>query len=191
MKEKIVQIIHYIRNIIQDVQAVYAEKGSEPFKKPSVFALIALIVGYLFYNSSKTNLTVAKDKLDWLHSIKDHYGEYTTAKQTIKKYSANIPAWKDKDDFLSYTLTNIASKNGITFSSIESQREMPYDRVFYVTKQVRFTTTFEKLIKFLADIEKSDVLIEISQINIIKKENITNPGMLDVDLTVGTIFVNL
>ncbi len=187
----IINLKNYIKNIFQDVLSIYNEEGIEPFKKPMGISLLIIVASYLFYHSSTSKLLDTKDKLKWLESVKDYYNEYTTSKETIKRYALKIPAWKDKDDFLTYTITSIASKNGITFSSIESQKEMPLDKIYYVTKQVRFTTTYEKMIKFLSDIETSEIFVEISQITITKKENYSQPGYVDVDMIVGTIFINL
>lgn len=191
MKIDINYIRNYLKNIFQDAVAVYSEKGMEPFKKPAVIAIIVIIGSYLFYNTSSSKLLDNEEKLKWFESINNYYNEYVSSKEILKKYAANVPAWKDKDDYLSYTLTTIASKNSITFSSVETQKEMPYDRVYYVSKQVRFTTTFENLIKFLADIESTEVFIEISQITVTKKEGISHLGLVDVDLIVGTIFISL
>ncbi|MGC8867368.1 MAG: hypothetical protein ACP5PA_04055 [Elusimicrobiales bacterium] len=191
MNIKFSEIKIYIKNLFSDVQAVYNEKGAEPFKKPLVISLIVIIALYILYHSSSSRLSDIKDRIKWIESIKDYYNEYTSSKETIKRYSSKVAAWKDKDDFLNYTLTSIASKNGIAFSSLEAQKEMTFDRVYYVTKQVKFTTTYEKMIKFLAEIETSELFLEISQITISKKENPNQLGEVDVDLTLGTIFINL
>ncbi|MEM4368218.1 MAG: type 4a pilus biogenesis protein PilO [Candidatus Anstonellales archaeon] len=191
MKLDINYIKNYLRNVFQDAIAVYSEKGMEPFKKPFVISMLIIICSYLFYKTSSSRLLDNREKVEWFNSIKDYYNEYVSSKEILKKYATNVPAWKDKDDFLSYTLTNIASKNGITFSSVETQKEMPYDRIYYVSKQVRFTTTFENLVKFLAEVERSEILVEVSQITITKRESTSQLGLLDVDLIVGTIFINL
>lgn len=191
MNNKINYIKQYIKNVLQDVQAIYNEVGFEPFKKPAVISLIFIFASYFLYNTSSTSLIEKKERHDWLLLIKANYDEYISAKKTLKKYSNNIPSLKNKDDFLNYTLTSIASKNGINFSSVESQKEMQYNKVIYATKQVKFTTTFENLIKFLAEIENNEVFVEITQINITKKDTPYQIGLLDVDMTVATIFINL
>lgn len=191
MKLSFEEIKRYIKNTLQDIQAVYSEKGTEPFKKPAGIAIVLILASFFFYRSSSSGLLDAQDKLKWIESIKDYYNEYVSSKQTIKNYSSNLPAWKEKEEYLSYMLTSIATKNQITFSSVETQKEMPFDRIYYVTKEVRFTTTYEKLIKFLSEIETSELFIEISQINITKKESTSQLGLVEVDLIVGTIFINL
>lgn len=191
MNTKVKDIKNYFKNILQDVQAIYNEAGFEPFKKPAIVSLLLIFISYFLYNNSKSSLIEKRERYDWLNLMKANYNEYAAAKNTLRRYSNNIPSLKNKDDFLNYTLNSIASKNGISFSSVESQKEMQYNKIVYVTKQVKFTTTFENLIKFIAEIESNDVFIEITQINIRKKENPHQIGLLDVEMTVATIFVEI
>lgn len=191
MRINYLKIKSYLKDTLQDVIAIYTEKGAEPFKKPLVVFLLFIIGSYIFYNTSRSRLVETEEKLNWLRSVKGYYNDYIAATDLLKRYSKKFPAWKDKDEFLNYTLTTVASRNGIIFSSVEAQKEMVYDKIYHVTKQVRFVTTFEKLLKFLAEIELSEVFVEIFQIKLTKKEGVDQIGLIEVDLTVGTIFIKL
>lgn len=179
----------HIKDLFSDMQAVYLEKGPEPFKKPVLYALSAVVVSYLIYSSNTGTLKNNKLQLEKTIQLAGFYNEYVDLKAAMKTYSKMIPSIKEKDEFLNYLLNTTASKYGITFTNIDSQKELKVDNMYFVSKQVQFSTDYDTLGNFIREIENSPVFVEVSQLSVSKKNNDIVIGRLDVSLNISTVFV--
>jgi Tfp pilus assembly protein PilO len=179
----------YIKDLFSDMQAIYLEKGPEPFKKPGLFAIGAIFISYLIYSSNTSTLKFNREELKKSKQIAEFFQEYKDLKTTFHTYSSMIPSIKDKDDFLNYILNKTASKYQITFTNIEGQKEIEIDNIYFISKQVQFSSDYNTIANFIKDIENSPLFVEISQVSLIKRQNDSSIGKIDVSLTVSSVFV--
>lgn len=188
-KKIFIDLRNYIKNLFSDMQAVYLEKGPEPFKKPALYAISAVVISYLIYSSNVSSLKNNKSELEKTTQLAGFYNEYIDLKAAMKTYSKMIPSIKEKDEFLNYLLNLTAAKYGITFTNIESQKEFKVDNIYFVSKQVQFSADYNTIGNFVKDIENSPVFVEVSHLSLTKKNNDIVIGRLDVSINVSTIFV--
>lgn len=189
IKKIILELRYYVKDLFSDMQAIYIEKGPEPFKKPVLYAFLSVLISYLLYSSNIGTIKNNKMQLEKTKKLSGFYNEYTDLKSMIKKYSKMVPSIKDKDEFLNYFLNTTASKYGITFTNIDSQKELKFDNIYFVSKQVQFSTDYETLGNFIKEIENYMVFVEVSQLSVTKKNNEIVIGKLDVSLNISTVFV--
>jgi len=186
----LLKIKKYFKDMFLELSLIYFEKGIDPFKKPAIYGFAAILISYLIYLPSVSKKDSLKSELRKLEVISRYYDNYIQAKNDLKKYISMLPTLKDKDEFLGYVLNTLASKYKISFSRIDSQKNI--DTKFGVIgayRAVQFSTDYYTLGNFIRDIENYKPFIYISSINIKKSENQTVIGTLDVDLSIGTIFV--
>jgi uncharacterized protein YlxP (DUF503 family) len=186
----LLKIKKYFKDMFLELSLIYFEKGIDPFKKPAIYGFAAILISYLIYLPSASKKDSLKSELRQLEVISRYYNNYIQAKNDLKKYISMLPALKDKDEFLGYVLNTLASKYKISFSRIDSQKNIDTKfGVIVVYRAVQFSTDYYTLGNFIKDIENYKPFIYISSINIKKSENQTVIGTLDVDLSIGTIFV--
>ena len=187
----ILEIKKNLKNIFSDFISVYFEKGIDPFKKPLIYGFGMILLSYVIYFPSSSKYEDLKGELNQLEIVTRYYDNYIQIKESIKRYYSFVPSFKDKEEFLGYVLNTLASKHKISFSKIESQKEVKTNfGVFVVYNSVSFSTDYYTLGNFIRDIENYKPFVYVSEINITKSDNQTVIGNLDVDLTIATIFVN-
>lgn len=178
-----------IKNLIEDVQAIYLEKGPQPFQKPFLYAFLAIFISYLIYLSNKGTLKNNQLEYEKMSQLSSFANEYIDLKNSIQSYLKKIPSIKDKNEWLDYLLNITAHRYQIVFTNIESQKELKVgNNMYIVAKQVQFTTDYQTLGKFIRDLENSPVFIEISQLVVMKKDDnyIIN---IEVTINVSTVFL--
>jgi len=186
----LLKIKKYFKDMFLELSLIYFEKGIDPFKKPAIYGFAAILISYLIYLPSASQKDSLKSELRQLEVISRYYDNYIQAKNDLKKYILMLPNLKDKDEFLGYVLNTLASKYKISFSKIDSQKNIDTKfGIIVVYRAVQFSTDYYTLGNFIRDIENYKPFIYISSVNIKKSENQTVIGSLDVDLSIGTIFV--
>jgi Tfp pilus assembly protein PilO len=187
----LIKIKSYIKNMMDDLVAVYFEKGIEPFKKPLIYSFGIILISYLIYFSNSSKVSSLREELNKMEIISRYYDGYTQSKDQLEKYLKILPSIKDKNEFLGYVLNNTASKYKISFSKIDPDREIKTNltNLYFVSKQVQFSTDYNTLGNFIRDIENNKPFVYISNISIKKSDNQEYLGMLDVTLNVSTVFV--
>jgi Tfp pilus assembly protein PilO len=177
--------------MMDDLVAVYFEKGIEPFKKPLIYSSGIILISYLIYFSNSSKVSLLREELNKMEIISRYYDGYTQSKDQLEKYLKILPSIKDKNEFLGYVLNNTASKYKISFSKIDPDREIKTNltNLYFVSKQVQFSTDYNTLGNFIRDIENNKPFVYISNISIKKSDNQEYLGMLDVTLNVSTVFV--
>ncbi|MEF3280167.1 MAG: type 4a pilus biogenesis protein PilO [Elusimicrobiota bacterium] len=189
MKKTLYNLKNKLKDIIQDVEAIYLDKGPEPFKKPMLYAISAIVISYLIYLSNKGPLKNNQDEFERINQLANFYSEYIDLKKNIKNYLPMLPSIKDKDEWLNYILNTTAAKYSIIFTNVESQKELKIgDNIYVVSKQVQFATDYETLGKFIRDIENSPIFVEVSNFSAFKK-NDPQIIKIDVTLTLTTVFI--
>jgi uncharacterized protein YlxP (DUF503 family) len=188
----LLKIKKYFKDMFLELSLIYFEKGIDPFKKPAIYGFAAILISYLIYLPSASQKDSLKTELRQLEVISRYYDNYIQAKNDLKKYILMLPNLKDKDEFLGYVLNTLASKYKISFSKIDSQKNIDTKfGIIVVYRAVQFSTDYYTLGNFIRDIENYKPFIYISSVNIKKSENQTVIGTLDVDLSIGTIFVTM
>lgn len=180
---------NYFSNLFADILMVYSERGFEVFKKPFFVSLIIIGILFFSYVFISQKASDKKDKLNWFESVKGYYDTYTKSKKIIKEYSKKLPSKEEKSEFINRVLNTAASNYRITFSEIGSQSETTFGKLTLASRQVKFSTDFDTLIRFLAEIENSEKYVEISNISVTKKKEPI--GMLEVSIVLSTVFVDL
>lgn len=179
-----------IKNLIEDIEGIYIEKGIQPFQKPFLYALLTVFISYLIYLSNKGTLKNNQIEYEKMYQLSLFANEYIDLKNNIQSYFKKIPSIKDKTEWLNYLLNTTAQRYQIDFTNVESQKELKVgNNIYVVSKQVQFTTDYQTLGKFITDLENSPVFVEISQLIAIKKDDnyIVN---IEVTLNVSTIFLD-
>jgi type II secretory pathway component PulM len=177
----------FFKDMLDNIMMIYAEKGIEPFKKPLLVAVPALIILYAaVYSPLGSRLSAAKARLQNLEVIVQHAGEYEDARTRLSAYQRRLPLIKDKDEWLNYLITNSARLYGISFEGIGAQKETEVGNFVIVSRDVSVATGYATLGKWVADIENSPILIRVTDLNIRRDAN--NPGMVKVTFKLSTIF---
>jgi len=179
----------FVRGMADDILMIYAEKGIEPFKKPLLLSIPALLVLYNFvYIPLGDRIRARKSALEQVRLIAAHYEDYSNARTRLAGYKRRLPLIKDKDEWLNYVLTATAKVHGIDFYSLSSQTEIQAGNFLLVARTVTVTITYTKLGKWIADIENSPIFLKVAEVTIVKDPAQT--GMLKVTMTISTMFPN-
>lgn len=177
-----------LKNIISDFQSVYIEKGIQPFQKPLMYSISAILISYLIYASNKSTLHSNIIELEKLTRLSSFYNEYINLKKEINNYEYSFPPINEKDEWLNTLLNSTAAKYKIIFTNIESQEEIKLadQNIYLVSKRVHFMTDYKTLGLFLSDIENYDLFVEVSNLSATKISG--EFGKINVSIVVSTIF---
>lgn len=185
--ELIARLQRFLADAANNVLAIYAEKGIEPFKKPLGVAAPLLLVIYLaVYVPLGDKIRVAAGKLEASQAIAQGAGDYEDAKKRLLAYQAKLPYLKDKDDWLSSVLMNTARTHGISFDVFSAQTEEEIDDFILVSRKVELATAYETLGKWLADVENTPVFLRVVYLSVLRDND--NPLRVKVSLQLSTLF---
>ena len=177
----------FLKDMLDNILMIYTEKGIEPFKKPLLFAFPTVLILYgAVYGPLSSKLAAEKDALSKKQLIAVNYADYEDAKTKLSAYQRKLPLLKDKDEWLSYLMTSTAKNQGISFDSISPQTENEVGNFLLVSRSVSVTTTYAKFGRWVADIEGSQILLKVADVNM-KKDN-TRAGVLKINMKLSTIF---
>lgn len=188
MKFDINKIISFLKSSVSEIQSIYAEKGVEPFKKPLIVSVPMFLAVYFgFYSPSGTKLSMARDELARYELMAPFYEDYVNYKNSSAQYKKNLPAYKDKAEWLDYIIRSNSQKNGITPDTIGSQTESEITGGFILAyREVSIRADYQTIGKLVADIENSPVFVKISEFNLKKDAEL---GVVVAQFKVATVFV--
>ncbi len=170
-----------------DALVIYAERGFEPFKKPLLIAAPVLLVLYgAVYVPSSDKYQSKKLEVEHLEAISVHYREYNDMLARKTELRRRLPLAKDKGEWLSYILASTSRDHGITFDSLLAQEEQKAGPLVLVSRGASVTSTYDKIGKWLAEIENSKIYLKITQLQISRRA--AAPGMLKVTIKLSTMF---
>ncbi|MBU2530371.1 MAG: type 4a pilus biogenesis protein PilO [Elusimicrobia bacterium] len=181
------KIKFFLTNMLESVAAIYMEKGFEPFKKPLLYSLPIIFGLYFFvYSPTISKLSNKKVELRNIESIAEFFDDYKNAKSRIAAFQRQLPATKDKGDWLNHVLTSTAKVYKVDFDSISAQKEVEISGYYIVSRGVSLTTTYDKVGKLICDIENSPIFLKVTDFNL--KKDPVKRGYVKVDLTLSTVF---
>ncbi|MCX5786331.1 MAG: type 4a pilus biogenesis protein PilO [Elusimicrobia bacterium] len=181
------RLLAFFKDMAADITIIYADKGIEPFKKPLLFALPALLIIYsAVYGPLSSKVDSRSAELIKFEAITQNYQEYTDARTKLLTYQTKLPLLKDKDEWLNHIITTTAQKNGLVFDSLTAQTETEISGFLVVSRGVTVTTSYAKLGAWLADIENSPILLKVTEMSFQKQDG--SVGVIQAKFTLSTIF---
>jgi Tfp pilus assembly protein PilO len=177
----------FFKETIENAVIIYSEDGIEPFKKSLLTAVPILLVLYAFvYLPLGSKVKALKVALEKRQIVAVYYADYMDAKARLETYQRGLPDPKDKEEWLNVVLTSTTKIHGIVFDAISSQSEAEAGGFQLVSRGVSITTTYDKLGKWVADMEKSPQVIRVVEAEI--KKDSAQLGTVKVDIKFSTIF---
>ncbi|MEI7482608.1 MAG: type 4a pilus biogenesis protein PilO [Elusimicrobiota bacterium] len=177
----------FFKDMYDNILIIYAEKGIEPFKKPLLIALPAVLMLYVvFYAPRASKVKVDMDQLEKSQIIAAHYADYNDAKTKLAAYQKRLPLIRDKDEWLNYMMTSTAKAHGISFDSIAAQTESEIGNFLLVSRVVSVTTTYVKFGKWVADIENSPMLLKVTEVSL--KKDGSRTGVVRINMKLSSVF---
>ena len=177
----------FFKDMHDNVLIIYAEKGVEPFKKPLLVALPAVLILYvLMYAPLASKAKINADRLEKSQIIAAHYADYDDARTKLAAYQKRLPLIRDKDEWLNYMMTSTAKAHGISFDSIAAQTETEIGNFLLVSRLVSVTTTYFKFGKWVADIENSPILLKVTDVNL--KKDGSRAGVVRINMKLSSVF---
>ncbi len=190
MNNLLEKIKFFAIDMMESVVAIHAEKGIEPFKKPLLYALPIVLGLYFFvYSPTTDKLNNKTIELENIEFIAEFFEEYSNAKLRISSLQSQLPATKDKADWLNYILTSNAKEHAIDIDGITAQKEVAISDYYIVSRTVSITTTYSKLGKWICDMENSPIFLKITDFNL--KKDPVKRGYVKVKLTLSTVFAKM
>ncbi|MBI4351904.1 MAG: hypothetical protein HY550_10720 [Elusimicrobia bacterium] len=179
-----------VKEMADSMIVIYAEKGIEPFKKPLMIALPALLCLYaLVYTptSAKLRRSVAEERN--MKVVAQFAGDYENAKLRLSGYQRRLPLLKDKDDWINYLVTTTARDAGVSIDSLGAQRESEVGNYLLVSREVTASTTYGVFGKWLAGIENSPIFLRVTELTL--SRDVNTRGSIKVTFTLSTVFPRL
>jgi hypothetical protein len=172
--------------MLGNILLIYAEKGIEPFRRPLIIAVPALLAIYAaVYVPLGHRLQAASSRLERMRLVARYAADYEEGKASLSVYQRKLPLLKDKDEWLNYIVTNSARAYGISFGGISGQTETEVGNFLVVSRDVTVSTTYAKLGKWLAEIENSPIFLRVVKLGVSRDGS--NPGIVKVTFTLSTI----
>jgi len=187
IKELLLRAKAFITDATDNVFAIYAEKGQEPFKKPLTVAIPVLMVLYfLVYSPLSGKISETSFKLASSQAISQGAGEFQDAKDRLTGFQRGLPLLKDKDDWLNYIIMSTAKAHDISFDVLSAQTEEEAGGFIVVSRSAEFVTSYETLGSWLASIENSPIFLRIVSMSAVRDQN--NPLRVKASLKISTLF---
>jgi hypothetical protein len=176
-----------LKDMRDTILMIYFEKGLEPFKKPLLISASVLLLLYWFvYSPLRSRASVKAAELEKWETIAAHYSDYDDAAGRMAAYRSRLPLLKDKEDWLNFILTSTAKPYGIAFDSLSAQTEIEVGNFLLVSRAVTVSTTYAKFGRWLADIENTQILLRVTEVDIAKSPG--RIGYIRADIKLSTIF---
>ena len=183
----VAKITLFFKDMLDNIRTIYAEKGIEPFKKPLLFSLPTLLILYsAVYTPLSTKVRTRSDELENRQVIASHYTEYNDAKTRLAAFQRRLPLLKDKEEWLNYLMTSTAKTYGISFDSLSAQTESEVGSFLLVSREVTVTTSYPNFGKWIAELERSPIILKVADVNLRKDSGRT--GSIKVNMKLSTIF---
>ena len=180
----------FLKRMLNDMFVIYEEKGAEPFKKPLLYAILPILILYfMIYSPVADKLRDKKNELANIESIIEFYEDYSNAKSMIASFQCQLPAAKDKDDWLNHVLSSNAKKHGMDFDSISAQKEIEMNNYLVVSREVSLSSTYNKVGKWVRDMENSPIFLKVTDFNL--RKDPMKRGNIKVNLTLSTVFAKI
>lgn len=176
----------FFKDMLDNIMLIYGEKGIEPFRKPLTIALPTLLVIYAaVYAPIGKKLSNSNTRLKNLEVVALHAEEYVNAKSALTVYQRRLPLSKDKDEWLNYIITSTAKAYGISFDGVSAQKESEMGGFLVVSREVTVATTYDKLGRWIAEIENSKIFLKVVELNIRRDDNA--PGTVKASFRLSTV----
>ena len=107
----------------------------------------------------------------------------------IASFQCQLPAAKDKDDWLNHVLSSNAKKHGMDFDSISAQKEIEMNNYLVVSREVSLSSTYNKVGKWVRDMENSPIFLKVTDFNL--RKDPMKRGNIKVNLTLSTVFAKI
>ncbi len=180
----------FLKRMLNDMFVIYEEKGAEPFKKPLLYAILPILILYfMIYSPVADKFKDKKNELANIESIIEFYEDYSNAKSMIASFQCQLPAAKDKDDWLNHVLSSNAKKHGMDFDSISAQKEIEMNNYLVVSREVSLSSTYNKVGKWVRDMENSPIFLKVTDFNL--RKDPMKRGNIKVNLTLSTVFAKI
>lgn len=177
----------YLRDMLDDVRMIYAEKGIKPFTKPMGLSAAVLLALYsAVYVPLGARVGSRADQLASRRVIASRYSEYDDAKTQLIAYQRRLPLLRDKEDWLNSQLTSTARNCGISFDSQSIQTETEIGSFLLVSREVTITTTYSSFGKWIAELERTPMTLKVAAANI--RKDTGRIGFIKVSMKLSTIF---
>lgn len=187
MKALLLKIKNAVEEMRDDVLVIYSEKGFDPFKKPVLMALPALLILYgAVYSPSSDKLAAKRIDHENLGAISVYYSDYKDMKSRKDELRRKLPLHKDKGEWLSYILTSTSKDHGITFDSLTAQEEQVAGPLVMVTRGASVTSTYKQIGLWLAEMENSKIFLKITELNMTRSRS--RSDFVQVTIKLSTIF---
>lgn len=182
----ILKIQSFFKDMMYNIMMIYGEKGIEPFKRPLIIAGPVLLVIYsMVYSPFSKKLETASRNLASIEVVSQYAADYEEGKTRLSAYQRRLPLPKDKDEWLNYIITSSARSYGVSFDGVSGQKETEIGNFIVVSREVTVTTTYDKLGRWLAEIENSPIFVRVVELNL--RRDSTNPGGVKVIFRLSTI----
>lgn len=179
--------VSYFRGMWDDVLIIYGEKGIAPFKKPLTFALPTLLVLYFgFYGPASNRLRKARNEASNMAVVAQYAEQYESVKHRVGGLQRRLPHVKDKDEWLSFVISNSARKAGVSVDSQSAQRESEVGNYLVVSREVSANTSYHLFGAWLAEIENSPIFLRVTELSLARNDGA--PGTVKATFTLSTIF---
>lgn len=121
-----------IKDMVDNVLIIYAEKGFLPFKRPLMIAGPSLLAIYVvIYNPISGRLSQAASEVQSMTAIAQYAGDYENVKVRLSGYQRRMPRLKDKDEWLQYLITSTARDCGVSVDALGAQRRRPRSAIIW------------------------------------------------------------
>ncbi|OIO01121.1 MAG: hypothetical protein AUJ51_08825 [Elusimicrobia bacterium CG1_02_56_21] len=187
MPALVAKIKFAVKDMLDNILMIYAEKGITPFKRPLMIAVPSLLGLYaLVYSPVSNNFQLAASSEKNMKVVAQFAGDYENAKVRMSGYQRKLPLIKDKDEWLNYLLTSSAKSAGVSVESLSAQEENAIGNYLVVSRDVSASTTYANFGKWLAEIENSRIFLRITKMSLEREKN--GLGTVKVSFTLSTVF---
>jgi len=187
MPALVAKIKFAVKDMLDNILMIYAEKGITPFKRPLMIAVPSLLGLYaLVYSPVSNNFQLAASSEKNMKVVAQFAGDYENAKVRMSGYQRKLPLIKDKDEWLNYLLTSSAKNAGVSVESLSAQEENAIGNYLVVSRDVSASTTYANFGKWLAEIENSRIFLRITKMSLEREKN--GLGTVKVSFTLSTVF---
>ncbi len=176
----------FFKDMSGNIMMIYAEKGIEPFRKPLTITLPTLLVIYAaVYAPIGKRLSSSATRVTNMEVVAQYAEEYSGAKTSLTAFQRRLPLPKDKDEWLNYVITSTAKNYGISIDGVSAQKESETGGFLVVSREVSVSTTYDKLGRWIADIENSKIFLKVVELTARRDDNA--PGTVKVTFRLSTV----
>lgn len=177
-----------VTDMQESMQAVYAERGFEPFKMPVLVTLgMCCALYFVLYKPLGPKIDDISYQLDTQRTISESLSEYNDTKASIIGYKKKLPMYKDKDDWLNYLIISSAKELGIEIETLQPQKITESGNFAIASRDVETTLDYNTAGYWVEKLENAPVFLRITSFDLSKIQEA--PTMVKLKMTVSTMFV--